>query len=84
MSTARPTEPKTTDTATEECPYCFTGIHPQATRCPSCGGERRFCPQCQSLQGMTSKQKFVGLVRGGTKTRFNCMGCNSVLDGPRW
>jgi len=72
-----------TQATTWPCPYCQNGIHPEATRCVHCGGEGRYCKRCKKAQGMTIKQKFVGIARGGTKTQFRCMGCGAVLDGPR-
>ena len=55
-----------------------------AKRCPHCAGEFMFCPKDSRLVGLTGKQKFVGLVRGGTKTQRKCMHCGKVLDGPRF
>lgn len=36
------------------------------------------------MRGMKSKQKFVGLARGGMKTQYRCTHCAKVLDGPRF
>lgn len=69
---------------TVACPYCSVSIADTAIRCPHCGGEQRYCPTCNDLVGVWSKQKFVGLARGGTKTQYRCLRCNRVLDGPRW
>jgi hypothetical protein len=69
---------------TRPCPYCTTPIARKALRCASCGGELKFCRGCAMPMGMTSKQKFVGLARGGMKTQYRCMKCNRVLDGPRF
>lgn len=68
--------------ATRNCDYCTTEIPAQATRCPSCAGEFRYCPNDKRLVGTTSRQKFVGLLRGGMKTQFRCTHCDRVLDGP--
>jgi hypothetical protein len=70
--------------ATATCPYCRSAMHPQATRCPSCGGELRYCPRDKALVAVWSKKKFVGLARGGTQTQLRCAKCNKVLDGPRF
>lgn len=66
------------------CAYCQTLINKNAHRCPACGGDFKHCSRCGSLQGMTSHQKFVGIVRGGTKTQYRCMTCTKTLDGPRF
>lgn len=66
------------------CLYCMSEIHPQSTRCPHCAGEFRFCPTCQQIVGLNSRQKFVGWVRGGMKTQYRWQQCNLVLHGPRW
>jgi hypothetical protein len=70
--------------STLPCPYCKSSMPETAVRCPSCGGEQRYCKRCDDLVGVWSKQKFVGLARGGTKTQYRCMNCNTVVDGPRW
>lgn len=70
--------------ATRSCDYCTSEIPEQATRCPQCSGEFRRCPAEGRLVGMTTKQKFVGVLRGGTKTQYRCMHCDRVLDGPRF
>lgn len=66
------------------CPYCGSNIHPEASRCAACSGELRFCPRCVAMRGLTSKQKFVGVLRGGTKTQYRCKQCAKILDGPRF
>lgn len=66
------------------CPYCTSAMPRQAQRCATCGGDLRFCPRCKDLVGLTSKQKFVGVLRGGMKTQYGCMRCYKVLDGPRF
>lgn len=33
---------------------------------------------------MTSRQTFVGVLRGGMMTQYRCMICGKVLDGPRF
>lgn len=79
--------PPPTGTAVQlgaECPYCHSGIHPDASRCPSCSGELKFCSSCREHVGVTSKQKFVGMARGGMKTQYRCMKCGRVVDGPRF
>lgn len=74
----------TQDQATRACPYCMSEIPAQALRCRHCSGELRHCDRCGDLRGTTSKQKFVGMLRGGTKTQYRCMVCDKVLDGPRF
>lgn len=69
---------------TKSCPYCQSDISSAATRCPHCAGEMRHCWKCRQVVGLTTKQKFVGWMRGGTKTQYRCMTCNEVLDGPRF
>lgn len=59
-------------------------ISDQATRCPNCAGEFRYCPHDKRLIGVKSKSKFVGLLRGGTQVQLRCMSCDRVLDGPRF
>lgn len=71
-------------TDTNACDYCTTQIPAGATRCPQCAGQFYFCPTDKRHVGVTSKQKFVGLMRGGTKTQYRCMHCGRVLDGPRF
>lgn len=66
------------------CPYCRASIAQDALRCQHCAGELKYCPGCRSVVGMTAKQKFVGMARGGMKTQYRCMTCGRVLDGPRW
>lgn len=68
---------------TRACPYCNEPISTGATRCKHCAGEMRACPACGDIVGLTTKQKFVGLARGGMKVQSRCMRCNRVLDGPR-
>lgn len=68
---------------TRACDYCTTQIPAQAIRCPSCAGEFRHCPTDQRLVGVKSKEVFVGLLRGGKKTRVSCLSCGRVLEGPR-
>jgi hypothetical protein len=80
----RPRASVSSDSGLRLCPYCKSEIHADATRCPSCSGEMRFCPACQANVGLDSKQKFVGFVRGGTKTQYRCKQCARVLDGPRF
>jgi hypothetical protein len=69
---------------TRPCPYCTSPIARKALRCGSCAGELKFCRTCRMPMGMTSKQKFVGIVRGGMKTQYRCMKCRHILDGPRF
>lgn len=66
------------------CPYCFAEIDKRALRCPHCSGELRACQRCGENVGFVTRQKFVGLLRGGMKTQLRCMTCDLVLDGPRW
>lgn len=73
-----------TTKTTKECPYCFSEMHWKATRCPSCSGELRLCPKCHQERAVTTNSKFVGLVRGGTKTQTRCATCHTVIDGPRF
>jgi hypothetical protein len=65
------------------CPYCFEPIASQALRCNHCAGQLRDCPHCKQKVGVVTRQKFVGLIRGGMKTRLRCLSCDRVLDGPR-
>lgn len=69
---------------THACPYCKEPIASNASRCSKCGGELRNCPRCKRYVGTRSKQKFVGMARGGMKTQYRCMNCDRVLDGPRF
>lgn len=69
---------------TRPCPYCHSPMAVDASRCPSCAGELRDCPRCKQKVATVSKQKFVGVVRGGMKTQVRCATCNTILDGPRW
>ena len=64
------------------CPYCQASMQGPATRCASCSGELKHCPECKTLVGMSSKQKFVGVLRGGMKTQYKCLRCRRTLDGP--
>ncbi|MGH2895364.1 MAG: DUF2510 domain-containing protein [Solirubrobacteraceae bacterium] len=66
------------------CPYCTAPMPVQATRCPTCTGELRHRRYCGGPMGVATRQKFVGMVRGGMKTQSRCLGCNRILDGPRW
>lgn len=66
------------------CPYCRSSISAEAARCSQCAGDLLWCKRCNARVGVVDKQKFVGLARGGTKTRRSCMTCNAILDGPRW
>lgn len=79
-----PGEDEETDEETIECAYCTRSISSVALRCEHCGGDFRYCKRCDDLVGVTSRQKFVGLLRGGTKTQYNCIDCGYTLDGPRW
>lgn len=69
---------------TTECPYCFEVVAEHATRCKHCAGDIRNCPDCGKNVRVTIKQKFVGVLRGGTKTQVRCMECDAVLEGPRF
>ena len=80
---AATTQPAAVSGPTRACPYCAATINAAALRCGSCAGELKYCKSCGQNVGMTSKQKFVGLIRGGMKTQFRCMKCDRVLDGPR-
>lgn len=71
-------------TETRDCPYCFEQIPEEATRCKHCAGKLWPCPKCLDNVGVVTKQKFVGLLRGGTKEQRRCMDCGTVVDGPRW
>lgn len=66
--------------ATKLCPYCRLDMDRGATRCPHCGGELRYCPHCKRDVPLVAKQKFVGLVRGGTLTKQACRVCGKVLE----
>lgn len=79
---ASPAMPAATNTV--PCPYCKVSISDVATRCQHCGGEQKYCSRCDDLVAMTSKQKFVGIARGGMKTQYRCARCSKVLDGPRF
>lgn len=70
-------------TNTAECPYCFGSINPKATRCPHCAGEFMYCPKCKANRAITTKNKFVGVLRGGHKPQHSCAVCRRVLAGPR-
>jgi hypothetical protein len=72
------------DDSTVPCPYCRRDIAADAFRCPSCGGEQRYCHRCKDFVGVSSHEKFVGLVRGGMRTQLRCLNCNKVVDGPRF
>lgn len=69
--------------ATRSCPYCAEQMAAGATRCQLCSGELRFCSHCKQNVGTISKQKLVGVLRGGMKARVSCMRCGRTLDGPR-
>jgi len=69
---------------TVACPYCVEPIDEAATRCKHCAGELRHCPNCGRNVGLTTKQKFVGVLRGGMKVQSRCVNCGKVLDGPRF
>lgn len=79
-----PPPPQASGAPSAECPYCHSAIHPDASRCPACSGELKYCRSCGKHRGVTSKQKFVGLARGGMKTQYRCMVCGRVVDGPRF
>lgn len=66
-----------------DCPYCFGTIDALATRCKHCAGELRYCRRCGDNVGVTTKEKFVGLFRGGHQTQYRCMRCDRVVAGPR-
>lgn len=70
--------------ATRTCDYCRSEIAAEATRCPHCAGEFRYCRTDGRLVGVTAKEKFVGLLRGGKKTQLRCVICGDVLEGPRF
>lgn len=79
-----PDVPPAADASQRPCPYCTTPMPTMASRCTACSGQLRFCKRCKAQMGTHSKQKFVGLARGGSKEQQRCMGCNAVLDGPRF
>jgi len=76
--------PTAVEQETRQCPYCTSQISRDALRCAHCSGELKWCSRCKELVGMTSKQKFVGLARGGMKAQYRCMKCAKTLDGPRF
>jgi DNA-directed RNA polymerase subunit RPC12/RpoP len=63
------------------CPYCFEPIHKDATRCNHCSGEILFCPRCGKKVGITTKRRWVGVLRGGTRDVKNCVRCGKRLAG---
>ena len=69
---------------TRTCGYCTSEIPAKATRCPNCAGEFKWCAHCKEFVATTGRQKFVGLLRGGTKTQYRCTRCKRVVDGPRF
>jgi hypothetical protein len=77
-------EASVVDDSTLPCPYCRREIAADAFRCWNCGGEQRYCPRCEDFVGVSSHQKFVGMLRGGMKTQLRCLNCDRVVDGPRF
>lgn len=69
---------------TRECGYCTSTIPASALRCPQCSGEFHHCPHCKELVAVSTRQKFVGLVRGGRTPVVDCLRCGKQLTGPRW
>lgn len=80
--TDSPSPGQTLNERTQPCPYCRGAMPYEATRCPSCAGELLWCTRCNDLVATTSKQKFVGMARGGMKTQVRCARCSKILDGP--
>ena len=72
------------DGATRECGYCTSTIPAGALRCPRCSGEFHHCPRCNQLVAVRTKQKFVGLARGGRTAVAHCLRCGKQVAGPRW
>lgn len=79
-----PLHPSGATGPTKACGYCGATISADASRCSACGGEFRWCRRCGDDMPTVTKQKFVGMARGGTKTQWRCRGCSAVLEGPRW
>ncbi|WP_207009707.1 hypothetical protein [Nocardioides aromaticivorans] len=69
---------------TRSCGYCTSEIPASALRCPQCSGEFHHCPRCNQLVAVSTKQKFVGLARGGRTAVAHCLRCGKQVAGPRW
>lgn len=68
---------------TRSCGYCTSEIPAAALRCPQCAGEFHNCPRCKQLVAVKTKDKFVGLLRGGTQKVAHCLQCGKQVAGPR-
>lgn len=66
------------------CPHCTSMIAVQATRCPRCAGDIRFCPKCDSNQAAVVREVWKGALRGGRQRQIKCGRCDKVLEGSRW
>ena len=78
-----PGEAQATD-ETRECGYCTSEIPASALRCPKCSGEFHHCPRCKQLVAVSTRQKTVGLARGGRTAVAHCLRCGKQVAGPRW
>lgn len=70
--------------STRACPYCTQQMPVGGTRCPSCSGQLFFCQKDQEWVGAHTKQKWVGMARGGSQLQSRCMKCGRVVAGPRF
>lgn len=68
---------------TRECGYCTSEIPAGALRCPRCAGEFHHCPRCKQLVAVSTRQKSVGLARGGRTPVADCLRCGKQITGPR-
>lgn len=67
---------------TRACGYCTSEIPASALRCPKCSGEFRHCPRCKELVAVSTRQKTVGLARGGRTPVADCLRCGKQITGP--
>ena len=65
-----------------QCPYCREEIHDESKKCKHCGGDLYHCPDCNKMVGVSKKDKWVGMARGGHQETGSCLNCGKQLFGP--
>lgn len=81
---AAPASAKKPATKKVPCAYCKEPIAPNAERCPHCAGLFFYCKHDKGLMPVDTKEKFVGLLRGGSKPSHRCKKCGRILAGAKW
>lgn len=66
------------------CAYCGESMQAGGSRCSHCGGEYFWCKHDGAYMPVNTKQKFVGLARGGTKPSHRCRRCDRIIGGAKW